>query len=390
MDISSLASRTELDTLHREFDIVAESFIKTRMIFWRMHVNRIIQSVFILQRNPNIWKMALAGLTRSLGNKSSLRSLEIATTYRCNATCEQCSCRLEFDKEREKKELLSIDEFKSAIDQAVDMGAFQFGINGGEPLLNEEAVFELLHYIKQKHNSYTHLCTNGYLLTPEKIAKLKELQLDSVEMGLDSAYEKVHDLNRMPGSFNKILENASEFKKHKILVVLNTVLTNEKVCSDDMVLTYMLAKKLNCLLQITPACLTGAFKNRRDQMLTERTKLYFHWLLSKSWHNRSDLYSSLTKIRCPAAREKIGLQPYGDVVSCPLIQISYGNIRHRSLRDIQEEMLKNPYYHLKETQGCLPSMSEEFIERYLFTDKVVDKKAQPEALVPIIHKERDT
>jgi MoaA/NifB/PqqE/SkfB family radical SAM enzyme len=103
-------------------------------------------------------------------------------------------------------------------------------------------------------------------------------------------------------------------------------------------------------------------------MLTEETKLYFFWLLSKSWNNRTDMYSSLTVIKCPAAREKIGLQPYGDVVSCPLIQISYGNIREKSLREIQSEMLKNPFYN-NNVQNCLPAMSEPFIREYL-----VDKK----------------
>ncbi|MFC1675831.1 radical SAM/SPASM domain-containing protein [Planctomycetota bacterium] len=294
-----------------------------------------------------------------------LRSLELAITYKCNSACEQCSCRLAYDRDREKKERLTIDEFKNAVDQAVELGAFQFSLNGGEPMLEEETVFELTRYIKKHHKRFVMICTNGTLLDEQKLIKLKECGLDGIEMGLDSAFEQVHDDNRRSGSYDKILENIRNCKKHNIHVSLNTILSNDKVQQDDIIYTLFLAKKLGCLLQITPCCLTGAFKNRLDLMLTEETKLYFFWLLSKTWKSRTDMYSGLTTIKCPAAREKIGLQPYGDIVSCPLIQITYGNIREKSLADIQADMVKNPYYNLKKTQGCLPAMSESFIKEYL-------------------------
>ena len=254
------------------------------------------------------------------------------------------------------------------IDQAVALGAFQFAINGGEPLLEGDRVLALTQYIKKHHGRYVHLCTNGILLTEERLLALKAAGLDSVEMGFDSALLRVHDDNRAPGSFEKVLHNVQLCRKHGLTVILNTILTNERAGTDDIIYTYHMARKLGCLLQITPCCLTGALKNRTDMMMTPETRLYFHWLLSKSRNNRSDLYSSLTNIKCPAAREKIGLQPYGDVVSCPLIQIKYGNVREKSLHAIRQEMLKNPFYSLKQTQGCLPAMSEDFIREYLIDE----------------------
>ncbi|MBF0296371.1 MAG: radical SAM protein [Magnetococcales bacterium] len=359
-------SRKALDVMHEEFARVTSSRWRQRLVMWRMHFNRLSQSLYIILKSRHIVVKLFKSLAVALVSKKIiLRSLELAATYRCNAKCEQCSCRLEMNMERERSEHLSIQEYKNAIDQALEMGAFQFLINGGEPMLEPEIVFELVAYIKRNKSCYVHLCTNGYLLNQENIDHLVRLGLDSVEMGLDSAFPEIHDANRMPGSFQKIMESTDMFRKHGVLVIYNTVLTNQKVQSDDILLTCELAARKGCLLQITPACLTGAFKNRIDLLLTKRTKLYFIWLLSKYWSNRSDLYSSLTNIRCPAAREKIALQPYGDVVSCPLIQIPYGNIRNQSLQEIRASMLTNPFYHLKETQGCLPSMSEAFIRQYL-------------------------
>lgn len=355
----------KLREFHAEFDRVKGSRLRKFFMWMRINQNRLIQSLSIVAGSAFITRFVLKGAFSSLiGRKVSLRSLEIAVTYRCNSQCEQCSCKLSFDAKKEKDEKLTLQEIKNAIDQAVEMGAFQFVINGGEPLLEEEKVYELIRYIK-KIKRYVHLCTNGTLLDENKIKNLKECGLDSVEMGFDSAFEEQHDKNRIKGSYNQILNNIKLFKKYGIKVILNTILTNEKVKSDDIIKTFLLAKNLGCLLQITPCCLTGKLKNKLGMKLTEEAKLYFYWLLSKSSNNRSDLYSSLTNIKCPAAREKIGLQPYGDVVSCPLIQIVYGNIRKTRLKEIQQEMLKNTYYSGKEAMECLPSMSDSFIANYL-------------------------
>ncbi len=352
--------------LHSDFEKTKSSAFRKSFIMFRMHLNRIIQSVNIIVFKPKIWPYVIQGFFNALLRKpNTLRSLEIAVTYRCNSACKQCSCRLSFDSRKEKDEKLSVEEIKRAVDEAVKLGAFQFAINGGEPMLEEERVFTLVDYIHNHHKRYVHLCSNGSLLNEQKIVKLSRLGLDSIEFGFDSFFSEVHDANRIKGNFHHILHLINLCKKYKIRVILNTILTNDKVGSDDIVLTYKLAEKLGCLLQITPCCLTGAFRGKLELMLSDEAKIYFHWLLSRSWNNRSDLYSSLTSIKCPAAREKIGIQPYGDVVSCPLIQITYGNIRQHSLAEIRQEMMKNPFYRLKKSQGCLPSMSKEFINKYL-------------------------
>jgi MoaA/NifB/PqqE/SkfB family radical SAM enzyme len=358
--------QVEIEKLHAQFDKLATSDIRRRFMFFKMNVNRVIQSAKIVLSKPNIWKYVLLGFLNSLrGKRSLLRSLELAVTYKCNASCEQCSCRLEMSLEKERNEKLSIEEFKDAVDQAVNLGAFQFCINGGEPMLEPQIVYELVKHIKGNHKRYVHLCSNGFLLNRDRLIKLKNLGLDSLEMGFDSAEAARHDLNRINGSYGRVMKNIEICKELRIPVVLNTVLTNDKVKSADMIETVLLAKSLGVTLQITPCCLTGSFKNRIDLMLTEEAKLYFYWLLSLTPTCRSDLYSSLTKIKCPAAIEKIGLQPYGDLVSCPLIQIKYGNIRNASLAEIQQEMLKNPVYGSNKADCCMPAMSSEFIKDYL-------------------------
>lgn len=355
--------------LNKKFFKIKNSDLLKKIMFWKINFNRLVQTSYLIINNPNLLKHVVTAIKNVwIKKQTQLRSVELAITYNCNCSCEQCSCRKEFDLEKEKNQRLSLEEYKKIIDQAFQMGAFQFCINGGEPLLYKDIVFALTEYINNK-GGYTHLCTNGYLLDEEVIKKLKFCGLNSIEMGFDASEEKEHDKNRRSGSYSKIVEAIKLAKKYKMIVILNTILTNSKFLSEDIYRTIEFAVKNKVFLQVTPCCLTGALKNRLDLLLTEDSKLFFYYILSFSYRMRSDLYSSLTKIKCPAAYEKIGIQPYGDVVSCPLIQIKYGNIRDLSLKEIQEKMFENPNYGKTELFGCLPAMDENFIRSYL-----IDKK----------------
>ena len=96
--LDQIVSTVKLKQYHEDFELVKASTFRQHIMFIRMHLNRIIQSFLILIQNPFIWKYALQGFLKALiGEKSLLRSLEIAVTYRCNSKCEQCSCRLSFD-----------------------------------------------------------------------------------------------------------------------------------------------------------------------------------------------------------------------------------------------------------------------------------------------------
>ncbi len=147
-----------------------------------------------------------------------------------------------------------------------------------------------------------------------------------------------------------------------MLVIWNTVCTSEKIDNYDLLALIKLARKKGALLQITPPCVTGAWKNKEEILLNDRGQKYFWWLMSFP-NVRTDMYSSLTAVRCPAAREKIGLQPYGDVVSCPLIQIKFGNVKNESLASIRQKMLNDDFYLRK--SYCMPAFDREFIEKYL-------------------------
>lgn len=363
--ISDYISKAEAERLDLEFKEFLKDKSAHKKIEKKINFNRFKQSRKVIIGNLFILPYVFANYFQLFFTKNHpLRSMEIALTYNCNATCEQCSCRLHH---RPGKKRLSLDEFKKAIDDSIKLGAFQFNITGGEPLLHVDECIELIKYIRGK-GRYVHLCTNSILMTPEIMKRLQKARLNSIEMGLDSADEKTHNGNRneKKDGYKQIMRTIKLAKKAGIkTIILNTIIIHKKIKNHDMLALMNLAKEKGVILQITPPCVTGAWKNKLDILLNKEERLYLRWLLAKYPHGRMDTYSSYFGIRCPAAREKIGIHPYGDITSCPLIQLIYGNIKNEELSKIREKMLENPYYHVVSREGCLPAFNRDFINKYL-------------------------
>lgn len=324
--------------------------------------NIFVQNLNTFWRCKFLWPRIFESYIRRVFLKNKpIRLLEIAIGYECNAKCEQCSCASSLDKKRER---LALAEFKKVINDSIKLGAFQFNLTGGEPLIYIQDTLELIRFIREK-NCYAHLCTNGILLDAELIKKLKERGLNSLEFGLDSADEEVHDLNRQKGAYKKVMEATEVARKLGITVLWNTIITREKIKNGDLAKLVILSRGKGAFLQITPPCIIGRWSKKKEILLDEKGKDYFRKILSYS-HVRTDTFSSYGRVGCPAAKEKLAITPYGDILPCSLIQIPYGNVRQQPLEKVRQKMLNNRFYHeTNEVLSCLPSFNRKFIDKYL-------------------------
>jgi len=100
-------------------------------------------------------------------------SVAVELTYRCNNSCIFCSCPWEADKSFIQKELTT-DEWKTAINKAVSLGANNVTLTGGEPLMRSD-IREILDFIGA-HERITsrRIITNSLLLTDEMLLLLKK------------------------------------------------------------------------------------------------------------------------------------------------------------------------------------------------------------------------
>jgi hypothetical protein len=108
----------------------------------------------------------------------------------------------------------------------------------------------------------------------------------------------------------------------------------------------------------------GRWIENREMLLTADDLEYIDGLTRSTPYVRTDFQANFGPHGCGAVKEILYLTPYGDVLACPFIHISLGNIFEESIAAIRARALQNPYfadYHPK----CLASTDAEFIDKYL-------------------------
>jgi MoaA/NifB/PqqE/SkfB family radical SAM enzyme len=140
-----------------------------------MHAGRKIRRKFLaLHRKLRETRMLAKGL---VSTRHPLLA-HIIPIRRCNLACTYCN---EFD---DFSKPVATDEMFRRIDRLGEMGTAIVTISGGEPLLHPELDAVIARI---RHNGIiAGLITNGYLLTPRRIAELNRAGLEYLQISIDN------------------------------------------------------------------------------------------------------------------------------------------------------------------------------------------------------------
>jgi len=122
---------------------------------------------------------------------------------RCNSKC--VTCPLTFSPQENAKQL-SLDEFKSLVDQLPDLSrAVMQGI--GEPLLNRQLA-PMIRYLKDRQ-VYVVFNTNAALLTHRRQLELIDSGLDELRVSLDGSTPETYLKVRGLPAFDRVVDNVA-------------------------------------------------------------------------------------------------------------------------------------------------------------------------------------
>jgi len=152
------------------------------------------------------------GIRRLVRQKTPFQ-MTLSLTNRCNFRCTYCEIPLQHRDE------MSTEEWFAAIDELQAGGMCRASIIGGEPLLRKD-VGEIIRHLKRR-GVHASLNTNGWLVA-ERIDQIDDLDLVSVTL---DGPEAVHDRQRHPGSYARVLSAIEALRRRKIQTVTMTVVT---------------------------------------------------------------------------------------------------------------------------------------------------------------------
>jgi len=314
-----------------------------------------------------------------------VRKVEVGVTFDCQCNCAKCSSSFMRDILRQK---LSLREIKRIAKDILALGSIQINLTGGEPLL-EKNIFEIIKCFQPGKVVLT-INTNGLLLTEDMIDKLEQAGVDIIKISIDSPIEDEHDQSRgYKGCFKQAIKALAYIKKKKkILGQISTVCIKENLNSDRIWKLVEMAKSYNALLGLTIPAASGRWVNEERVLLGSTQRQVLDKLI-KIPHVIRDTDEAYLRSHCPAGSEEFYLTCYGDIIPCPLIQISFGNVKVNDIKSIWKRMSDFKEFKDREKTGCLAGENKDFINEFILPLK--DYGQLPVSLEnhPVFQKDKD-
>lgn len=324
----------------------------------------ILKGLYMMRHKPRFISRFIMNTlrTRILG-VHSLRSLCFASTYKCNFDCEHCYAKLFSSNDSNP---LTTKEKKQVIFEAYQLGAISVDFIGGEAALGSD-FRELVEYASSLH-MFVSLTTNGFVTRQgNHLLEFARWGVDNFSVSIDSGIPEEHDtFRRKSGAFESAMRTVERCHELGIFCQILTTVARGTLETEGFrkLLQYCIDTKTTFVLSaVIPF---GSYAGRDDILVTNEDCVRMDELNLKHSFIRRDIHSTPEKFGqwgCPAWKQILYVTEFGDVLPCPFLHVSFGNLRGKSMKNIRMEALKNPsfnsYYPV-----CMPAEDKEFIQKW--------------------------
>ncbi len=260
----------------------------------------------------------------------SLSSVLLELTYRCNWDCFFCYNDIDL-----KGKALSKAQYEELLDDLARMQVLTLTLSGGEPLAHPH-FFDIGGRARDL-GFVVRVKSNGHALRGAMVRRLRdEVDPFIVDVSIHGTTAEVHDRQtRVPGSFDRLLENIVEMKAEGIRVKANFPLTswNEHQIDD----VFPLAERLGVRAQIDPTI------TKRDNGDTTPLRIRpsaaaiarLEEIVPKTeTQAMADDYSGPN---CGAGISSVTIDPFGTVYPCVQWRAAVGNLHQRRISEMWSE-----------------------------------------------------
>ncbi|MBW2254303.1 MAG: radical SAM protein [Deltaproteobacteria bacterium] len=262
--------------------------------------------------------------------------INFAVTALCICKCWHCSF-----SNRVKRDQLSLDELKTGIAAAQDLGASVIGFTGGEPLLRDD-LEQIIAAVDER--SMPLLFTTGYKLTAERVAALEDAGLGVPVVSLDHYDPAKHDAGRgVQGMHAYALKAIELFKAAGFYTCVSFVPTRALLDEPDefwKVLDFIRDQGVNDM-RLTSPILSGNLTARPEEALEARHVQLIHEAQRRSTHSPGepgmfayDYFEGEEFYGCGAGYNYVFVDSLGNVCPCDFTMMSFGSIRDQPLGEI--------------------------------------------------------
>jgi MoaA/NifB/PqqE/SkfB family radical SAM enzyme len=321
-----------------------------------------IEAVDTLRRNKPLAAAKAARFDDQLAAGKSIALIQLQYKYACNFHCSHCS--IAGFRANKYDRALTIPVVKYIFDQADAYGLAHMGISGGEPLVFAD-LDQLIEAIGPDR-FHIQLDTNGWMMTPEKARRMKMLGVDKVQISIDGVDAEEHDaFRRRSGSHGRAMAAIDAVLGAGLAVQVATVVGHDRAQSTEFLEFMQMMHKRGAPVSVVYAKPVGEYAGRFDQMCTSEDIAHVKRLLKEygGYDHTTPGYGR--DLGCTAVKRIVSITAFGDVLPCPWMYWSLGNVFDTPLADILDKGMR---YFGDRSPVCRLSEDAEFNRKY--TSKV--------------------
>ena len=304
----------------------------------------------------------------------------------CNFKCEHCCEEPYMSRDLkartgdiDPRKQMEIADYAELSRQADEYGIFRFVLTGGEALIMKN-LDELIEAV----DPYKHLVildTNGWTFDEERAKWFADIGGYKAQISLDSFVEAEHDAWRnKPGSYKRVMKAITASKHAGLELLLSTCIVKDRVFSQEFADFTNYCKDNDVPLYVTLAKPVGSARDHDEWVVTKRDVARL-----KALEDEFDIFTHMSPSyghpgKCITVKGITTVNHDGEIVPCPYMDLSIGNIMHEPLGDVLDRGMKNKWLGPYRDE-CLIGENMEFITFH--NDAVADHlKETPYLPVP--------
>jgi len=337
------------------------------------------------QKRPRVHEKIQRYFSRMLdGDISPILRLKINRSL-CNFSCAHC-CEEPYMSRDLKKRIggldprpqMSLEDYKELSNQADEYGIFRFVLTGGEALLdkNLDKLIEVIDPLKH----LVILDTNGWTFDSAKAKWFADIGGYKAQISLDSMIESEHDhFRNKKGSYKRVMRALQASKDAGLELLISTCIIKGRVFTEEFADLCEYCKLEDIPLYVTLAKPVGTAREQHAWVCTKEDVDQL-----KRLENVYNIFTHMTPSygqpgRCITVKGINTVNHDGEIVPCPYMDLSIGNVVKEPLSVILERGMRNSWLGPYRDE-CIIGEHLEFI---FFHNKSVSDYLNISPLLPV-------
>ncbi len=267
----------------------------------------------------------------------------------CNFQCEHCCEEPYMSRDLKKttgaidpRKQMTIADYAELSRQADEYGIFRFVLTGGEAVLDKN-LGELIEALDPMKHLII-LDTNGWFFDKEKAKWFAGLGGYKAQISLDSFVAEEHDAFRnKPGSYKRVIRAIKASKEAGLELLLSTCIIKDRVFSQEFENFLEYCEAEDVPLYVTLAKPVGSARGHDEWVCTKKDVDQLKYL-----EDKYNVFTHMTPSygqpgKCITVKGINTVNHDGEIIPCPYMDLSIGNVMNTPLSEILGRGMKNKW-----------------------------------------------